>query len=160
MTIKEEIGKLEESVERFKQLIGSLSPEAFLRRFTEWAPRDVLAHLIGWNRYTLEGSEQIRRGETPPFFIDPGENFSRVNAALVQKYSTRDKGELFKELDVSLGELKQYLASLDSIAWEKDFGVKYEGSPVTIGEMVEALIEDYVNHREQIEMWTQSVGDV
>jgi len=158
MTIEEQIGKLAASIDEFKRLILSLPTDVFLKRFTEWSPRDVLAHLIGWNRYTIEGSEQLRRGQLPSFFIDPGENFSRVNAELIQQYPSRDRGELLDELKGSFQELKRYLLALDPAVWEADFGVRYKGNPITIKDLVEALSGDYRHHREQIDKWTASAG--
>jgi hypothetical protein len=154
MTIEEHIEELAGSIDEFKRLILSLPTDVFLKRFTEWSPRDVLAHLIGWNRYTIEGSEQLRRGTVPSFFIDPGENFSKVNAKLIEQYPSADKGELLDELEGSFQELKQYLLSLDPAVWEADFGVKYKGNPITIKDLVEALIGDYRHHKEQVAGWT------
>lgn len=158
MTIEEQVRRLTTAVDEFKRCMIALPPDLFLRRFTRWSPRDVLAHLIGWNRYTIEGSEQLRRGTVPSFFIDPGENFSKVNARLIGQYPSTDKGELLGELEGSLQELKRYLLSLDPAVWEADFGVRYRESPVTIKDLVEALIGDYLHHKEQVEGWTASAG--
>jgi len=121
-----------------------------------WSPRDVLAHLIGWNRYTIEGCQQIRRGETPFYFIDSGDDFSKVNAVLVRKYDSRDKRRLINELEASAQELEQFLLSVDSTEWESDYGVNYEGGPVTINNSIDVLIRDYLVHRQQIEKWAKS----
>jgi len=36
---------------------------------------------------SIEGSNQIRRGELPFYEIDPGEDCSKVNAVLILEYS-------------------------------------------------------------------------
>lgn len=151
MTVEEAIRELEESVSGFRQLIQSLPPELFLKRFTEWAARDVLAHLIGWNRYTLRGCEQLKRGESPFYLDDPGENFNKINSALVREYSSTDQGKLLAELDASLEELVQSLRALIPAEWSA--GIKYKRWNITIQDSVEALIKDYNHHREQIEGW-------
>ena len=156
MTIEEQIKNLDHSIEEFVRYIDSLPKKSFLEKMNDWAPRDVLAHLIGWNRYTIEGCQEIRRGEAPFYFIDPGEDFSKVNAVSVQKYHSTDKGELVDELEASARELKQFLLSLDSVEWEADYGVKYGGGPVTIKNTVDALIGDYVQHKDQIKQWAQT----
>ena len=158
MTPEEQVRRLATAVDEFKRCMIALPPDLFLRSFTQWSPRDVLAHLIGWNRYTIEGSEQLRKGTVPSFFIDPGENFSKVNAKLIEQYPSTDKGELLDELESSFQELKRYLLSLDPAKWEADFGVRYKGSPVTAKGLVEALIGDYLHHKEQVDQWTAGAG--
>jgi len=155
MTLEEQINKLSGAIAEFVSFIDSLPGDAFLKRMDNWSPRDVLAHLIGWNRYTIEGCEQIRRGETPFYFVDSGDDFSKVNAVSVQRYSFRDRRQLIDELEAAFLELKRYLRSLAAADWEADYGVRYEGGPVTIKNTIYALISDYVHHREQIEEWTK-----
>jgi len=158
MSIEEQISNLSNNIEEFAGCINSLTETLFLKKLDDWAPRDILAHLIGWNRYTIEGCQQIMRGETPHFFIDPGDDFSKVNAVLVQKYASRDRRKLIDELKTSTRELEQFLLSIDSTKWETDYGVTYKGGSVTVMNMVEALSYDYVNHRQQIETWVESLN--
>lgn len=39
----------------------------------------------------------------------------------------------------------------DPSFWERDFGVRHQGAPVTIGGTVDELVADYAHHRRQIE---------
>jgi len=149
----EEVNKLARCIEDFAGCIDSLPRKLFLKKIDDWSPRDILAHLIGWNRYTIEGGQQIARGETPSYFVDPGDDFCKVNAVLVRKYHSTNKRELLGELEVSARDLKQFLLSLDSVEWESDHGVSYEGGHVTIKNTVDALIGAYVQHEEQIKQW-------
>jgi len=55
-------GVLNEAVESFARLIEVLDEKAFLGPLGRWSARDVVAHLIGWNRYTVQGAKQIVRG--------------------------------------------------------------------------------------------------
>ena len=153
MTIGDQINQLRRRVEEFASCMESLPSGWFLKPIDAWAPRDVVAHLIGWNRYTITGCEQIRKGETPFYFFDPGEDFSKINATLVQAYASRDKQEILGELTASLQELTQYLHSLDPADWERDTGVTYQGEVITIRSTVDALMGDFVNHQRQIEAW-------
>jgi len=138
--------------------VDSLNEELFLKKLYQWSPRDIVAHLIGWNRYIIEGSKQIKRKELPFYDIDPGEDYSKVNDVLVQQYSSRDKQELLEELQTSAHELKQFLESLDSSEWDRDYGVRHKGATITIQNTVDELIEDYDIHREQIEEWRNQNG--
>jgi hypothetical protein len=159
VTAKQRIRDLDICMQAFAECILSLSETLFLTKLDEqWSARDVTAHLIGWNRYTLEGSEQIRRGEQPSYFIDPGDDFSKANAASVTRYSSTSARELVAELQTSARELSQYLMSLKSTEWHVDHGVRYQGGRVTIANTLEALIGDYILHREQIERWVRARG--
>jgi hypothetical protein len=156
MTIEEQLDNLDGSMQRFIRCIYSLPEALFLKKMGDWSPRDVLAHLIGWNRYTIEGCQQVRRGELPFYLIDPGDDFSKVNAVSVRKYHSRSRRKLVSELEASAQELRQFLLSVDAREWEADYGVRYKGEPVTIQNTFDALVLDYVLHRRQIEEWAKT----
>ena len=157
MTIEEQINNLSKHTEEFVGCINSLPEGLFLKKLDEWAPRDILAHLIGWNRLTIQGCQQIMKGQTPSFFIDPGHDFSKVNAVLVQRYDSKDRQTLIEELNASARELKQFLLTIDSARWDTDYGVTYKGETVTVMNMVDALARDFVHHKIQIEKWVESL---
>jgi hypothetical protein len=150
MSVKMQVIKLGLRVDDFAQCVASLDEELFLKKMNHWSPRDMVAHLIGWNRSIIEGSKQIKRGDLPFYDIDPGENYSKVNAAFIRQYSSRDKQELLDELQNSAGELKQFLLSLDPSEWYHNYGVTHQGAVITIRNTVDDLITDYAHHREQI----------
>jgi len=143
---------------KFIDFIRSLPDLFFLKKINDWSPRDITAHLIGWNLYTIDGSKQMSRGETPSYFIDPGEDFSKVNAVLVKEHDLTDKAELIQQLETSAEKLKQFILSLDPTVWETDYGVIYKGEQITIRNSIDGLISDYDDHRQQIEDWTKNVG--
>lgn len=149
--IEQQIHRLRLAVETFTASVLALSEERFPAKLNGWSPRDIVAHLIGWNRHVIKGSEQIQRGELPFYDLDPGENYSKVNAALVQHYDSTDKQLLLDQLQASALELKELLQSLDVEYWARDFGVRHGGAEVTIRNTVDELIDDYDHHRRQIE---------
>jgi hypothetical protein len=155
MNIETQMTKFDQSIEDFVQCVASLNEEFFLKRSDHWSPRDVVAHLIGWNRYIIEGSNQIRRGELPFYDIDPGEDYSKMNAVLVLEYSSTDRQEMLDELQVSAQELKRFMRSLDTSEWSRDYGVRHKGDVITIQNTVDELIEDYDIHTERIEEWVR-----
>ena len=155
MNIETQIAKFDQSIEDFVHCVASLNEEFFLKRSDHWSPRDVVAHLIGWNRYTIEGSNQIRRGELPFYEIDPGEDCCKVNAVLILEYSSTDRQKMLDELQVSYHELKRFIQSLDSSEWSRDYGVRLKGAIITIQNTVDELIEDYDIHTERIKEWVR-----
>jgi hypothetical protein len=158
ISIKEQVNKLSRCIQCFKKCIESLPGVLFLKKMNGWATRDVTAHLIGWNIYTIKGCQQLRRGELPFYFFDPGVDFCKVNGILVREYDSKDKKELIAQLDSSLKKLKEFLININPADWETDFGVTYRGYTITIRNTVDNLARDYDNHRQQIEKWAAGEG--
>jgi uncharacterized protein (TIGR03083 family) len=149
-TVETQKGELAEAVESFARLVEALDEKAFLGPLGRWSARDVVAHLIGWNRYTVQGARQIVRGELPFYDVDPGEDYANVNRTHVREYPSRVRDELLAELRISARELSEALSALDSDTWSRDYGVRHNGQTVTIGSTVDDLIVDYAHHAEQI----------
>jgi uncharacterized protein (TIGR03083 family) len=149
-TVETQKGELAEAVESFARLVEALDEKAFLGPLGRWSARDVVAHLIGWNRYTVQGARQIVRGELPFYDVDPGEDYANVNRTHVREYPSRVRDELLAELRISARELSEALSALDSDTWSRDDGVRHNGQTVTIGSTVDDLIVDYAHHAEQI----------
>lgn len=151
-----QVAELEAAVENLSRAVSDLGEDHFLEPLNGWSTRDIVAHLIGWNRYVIQGSREIIRGELPFYDLDPGENYSKVNAVLIAKYPSDDPRELLHELRRATAELKEYLLALDPEVWVTDFGVRHRESVVTIEKTVQELIEDYDHHRRQIVRKTSS----
>ena len=139
-TIETQIHHLREGVSEVKAAIETLAPEAFRSALGNWSPRDIVAHLIGWNRYVVRGSQQLLEGE----------HYCKVNARLVAKYSSDSRTELLAELENAAVELVRFLRSLSPDDWRRESGVVHQGEALTIRGTVDELIEDYFHHIEQI----------
>ena len=158
MKFEEQIEQLEGCVEAFAGAVALLDERLFLEKVTSWTARDIVAHLIGWNRYIVRGGRQILRGELPFYDVDPGPDYSKVNAELVRKYAETDRSKLLQSLTASANELTSYLRSIDPDAWDRDFGVRHDGETVTVKSTVSDLIADYHHHRAQLEEFNASAG--
>jgi hypothetical protein len=152
------VAALRASVERFADAVADLPEPLFLQEVGGRTPRDIVAHLIGWNWYTIEGDEQHRRGELPAYLVDPGEDYSTVNAAAMRRYASRDRDELLAQLRDSLAALEAYLVALPPAAWDDDHGVSYNGRPLTLARLVGTLTHDYDHHYQEIVAWPEPDG--
>jgi hypothetical protein len=141
---------LSDAVESFARGVTALDQETFLGPLGRWSARDVVAHLIGWNRYIVRGMPQIVRGELPFYDVDPGEDYANVNRQHLSDYPSSVRDELLAELRASGRELSEALSSFDSDAWSRDYGVRHKGQVVTVRSTVDDLIVDYAHHAEQI----------
>ena len=148
--------RLEASMTAFSEHIQALPAEVFLHRYTDWAPRDVVAHLIGWNRATQEAIGQIRRREMPPYIMDLPHDFANVNAASVQAYSSTDRAVLLDLLGRTGADLLAALNRLGPQDWMHDFGARNPiRQPVFIQRQVDGLSDDYEHHTHEMAQWLE-----
>jgi hypothetical protein len=143
--------KLEKAVRDFARAVVDLPEPLFLKRIDGWTPRDVVAHLIGWNRLTVTGCEEVLRGEPPAYLDDVDEGFSHVNAAFVREHDATDRDRLLGQLRASAAETAAYARSLPRASWEAS--VRFRRWTISVGDCVDGLRQDYVTHRERIEAW-------
>jgi hypothetical protein len=151
----QQIDDFNQAVQEFITCIDTLPDSLFLRKMNDWAPRDVAAHLIGWNLYTIQGCQQLMKREMPFYLVNPGTDFCVVNAILVKEHESKDKEELIRQLNSSAEELKKFLSNVTPTDWEADFGIIYKGEIITIKNCVDELIADFISHKQQIEKWVQ-----
>ena len=149
-TIETQIKSLDEGVRQIRVAVEALSDDAFLGPLGNWTPRDIVAHLIGWNRYSVRGAQQLLAGELPFYEADPGENYSHVNARLVAEYPSENRTELVAEHEKAADELAGFLRSISEEHWKGSTGVLLEGEEATIRLVVDWIIEDHQHHSEQI----------
>ena len=151
MSVEEQVDRFAHCVEAFVASVSELDERLFLSNVGGWTPRDIVAHLIGWNRHIVEGARQILRGELPFYDVDPGPNYSKVNAVLVRQYGDTVRSLLLDQLAESAEELKAFLRAVDPGEWDRDFGVRHGGEQLTVKSTVDDLITDYDHHRAQLE---------
>jgi len=159
MNPKEVIQEFEDAVESYKAMIEDLPDDLFLQPINGWTPRDVTAHLIGWNQYTIEGCQQIIHGQRPEYFEDADNDYSNLNAKSVKMYASENKINLLAELTDSFRDLQAYLTSLTYQNWIKDYGVRYNGWVITVHNTVLAVHQDYQSHQSEIEAWAAQQTD-
>jgi hypothetical protein len=133
------------------ETMQGLSAKSFLKFLGDWTPRDIAAHLIGWNRITLVGCSELREGVEPFYFYDGTNDYRKVNARFFEQFPSTDRNELLKEIAVTKDALAAYLKTIPESEWELDTGiVHYRGGPATIARCVDSLIRDYRKHRQEI----------
>jgi hypothetical protein len=161
LKIEEQINKFDHCVQAFATSVAALDEHLFFRKVNGWTPRDIVAHLIGWNRFIVEGSKQILRRELPFYNVDSGPNYSKINAAIVPKYDDTDRTVLLEKLAESAGELIAFLQTIAPEDWDRDFGIRHKGENlsvnstandlVTVKSTIDDFISDYDHHRRQLE---------
>jgi hypothetical protein len=145
---------LTHAYQHFTKLIDVLSNEQFLSLLNGWTPRDVVAHLIGWNGLMIESALSILAGNLPSYYDDAPNDYSNINASFTAKYSSQSKQELLAELQSSMENFEQFICALPIEELKANHGVMHHsGSPATITKIIDSLAGDYQYHTHQIEEW-------
>lgn len=146
-----QLADLKAAYTAFIKTIEGLAPGNFLKSLGDWTPRDITAHLIGWNRVTLVGCGQLREGAEPFYFYDGTNDYRKINARFFKQFPSTDREELLNEIALTMKALVAYLKTIPESEWEKDTGiVHYRGDPATMARCVDSLIRDYRKHRQEI----------
>ncbi len=145
---------LQHAYQDFTKLILSLSDEQFLSSLNGWAPRDIVAHLIGWNSLMIDSSSSILAGKPPSYYDDSKNDYSNINAGFTKQFSSRSKQELLGQLKSSMENFEAFIFSLSDAELTADHGVvHYSGVPATISKIINSLAGDYQYHTNQILEW-------
>ena len=146
--------------EDFVGLILSLSSEQFLSSMDGWCPRDVIAHLIGWNNLMIEASRSILAGKPPAYYDDASNDYSNINSVFTTRYSSRSKQELLAELKSSMAGFETFVLALPDRELLANHGVSHhQGGPATVSKIITSLAGDYSYHAQQIREWQNKIAE-
>lgn len=135
----------------FVHQVKMLTPAQFLRREGGWAPRDVVAHLIGWNQHIRSGCDEIRAGRAPSYHRDAPNDYRSINAGFTAAYGSQDANILLVQLAEASRELREYFEQVSDADWTRDFGAQhYRGGPATIDRCAESITREYGEHGREI----------
>jgi len=148
---------LRSDYQAFEALILSLPDTQFLSPMNGWSPRDVVAHLVGWNDHMIDASSSILAGEPPAYYADAPNDYKIINASLVAQHSSTSKTELLRDLKSSMDRFVAFLVALPPVELTADHGVKhYSGRPATVMSIVDSVSRDYRDHTRQVSDWVGS----
>ncbi len=120
----------------------------------EWAPRDVVAHLVGWNDLMIEASRSLLVGKSPAYYTDTRNDYRNINYGFTSKYSSRLRHDLLADLRASLARFEAFVSALSQDDLTAHHGVRhYSGDPATVTRIISSLAGDYRTHTAQIREW-------
>ena len=115
-----------------------------------WSIKDLVAHLIGWDKTNLQAVKSVLNGQVPSFYEHRDPDWRTYNAMLVKKYMKGSTQELIATAKRSQERLLQLLQTIPPEHLNEDFGVRFRGYKVTIQRLLEAETEDEQIHYKQI----------
>jgi hypothetical protein len=153
------LSALTQAYQDFRACALAVPDSLFLVSMDGWSPRDVVAHLIGWNEGMITAIQSILRGEPPAYYQDAGSDYRNINAGYVRRFSSPSRAELLDELDASMLAFQQFILALDPAELDASHGVRhYFGRPATAAGVIRSLAGDYTTHSEQMRAWLDRQG--
>ena len=140
----------------FQDAIKGLDRDQLQRVFYgDWSVRDIVAHMLGWEREMAEALRRIARGERPtPEGVDYS-NADEWNA----KFSARLRQQLPTTVLAEWGQVHQtFVKAAEAVPGDR-FGAGEDGKPKTVNRIVETTgYGHYREHAPPIREWRQREG--
>ena len=140
----------------FQDAIKGLDRDQLQRVFYgDWSVRDIVAHMLGWEREMAEALRRIARGERPtPEGVDYS-NADDWNA----KFSARLRQQLPTTVLAEWGQVHQTFVKAAEAVPDDRFGAGEDGKPKTVNRIIETTgYGHYREHAPAIRAWRQREG--
>ena len=145
------ISGLRDVRERILALAASLQPgqrdEIYLGT---WSPREMLAHLAGWDETNFNAANEILSGELPGFYGHFDRDWATYNARLVNEHAIDDFEDLLSSVRGTQKKLLDLIEDIPADDLWKDRGIRAKRWKVTIGSLLEVELQDEEQHYSQL----------
>jgi len=158
MTSKSQIVRKEQAISNLIEARQNVLAEVSKRSASEqdqvflgiWSMKDLVAHLIGWDKTNLQAVKSLLKGQVPAFYEHRDPDWRTYNAMLVKKHKKGSTQQLIATAKRSHETLLKFLQTIPPEDFNKDFGARFRGYKVTIQRLLEAETEDEQIHMKQI----------
>jgi len=93
--------------------------------FGSWSLKDIMAHIIGWERLSIEKVKAVKNGNLPKWI----DNVEKQNIKIVDKYKNKSWSGVYEELIKSGNEMIREYESLPVDLWTKQAGPNPQYTP-------------------------------
>jgi hypothetical protein len=108
-----------------------------------WSPRDLIAHMVGWQQVALTIAKDLAVNETSPEMARMDAEFDsrgdELNAEMIERWRGLSPSEVRDRLQSVAGELRGYLTVVPESRWIKH--------PTHLETFVGETLEHYDDHR-------------
>ena len=122
-----------------------------------WSMKDLLAHLVGWDRTNLAAAKSILKGDLPEFYAHHDPDWSTFNDQLVTKYKCDYLRELIAKARGTHTELIQFIMSIAASELYKDRGIRIKGYKVILARLLQVQKEDDEQHFKEVSVLIKSL---
>ncbi len=154
-SIPEIIADLEYGREQLFQAIQGLSRREMTQIpiYDDWTVKDVLAHIIGWDQWTLEILPLILQDQADQIMpVDP----DSLNAQTLRTWRNKSLDEVLTTIKSTHRQILEVIAGLD----HKEIDMRHRRGDriITIRSyVINIMIDHERQHAEEIELWRESL---
>lgn len=148
--------QLDTEFQNLRQAVDGLKPDQLERVwFDRWSVKDILAHVLGWEREMIVALQRIARGERPtPEGVDYS-NADEWNAKFALAFTQQLPTTVVAEWQQTH---MNYVRAAQAVPGDR-YGVSDDGKPKTANRLVETSgTGHYKEHAAQIRDWRQREG--
>ena len=151
MSDREEVySQLEAARKELMAAIDGLTPEQMaIPVFDDWSVKDILAHIVSWEEYTLLDLQRVARGHMPALASFRQQDVDSFNALVMSLRRDFPLDQVMHELEASR---KATIAALDALPDERLAQGQFPRIWATI-----TAGHDH-EHSEDIRKWRQKEG--
>jgi cobalamin-dependent methionine synthase I len=151
-TIQEMIVRMHEVRDDLLATLAEISDEEFLlpETFNAWSLRDLIAHLIGWERIGIERIALIKKNVEPVAYKP--EDLDRINAEFVRTINSTEKDDLIEQLVEVRKDFELVISTVTPEEYEKEWPVL---PPIKVW-LPEYTFAHEGSHLKRIKAWRES----
>jgi uncharacterized protein (TIGR03083 family) len=147
---------LDKEYQNLREAVDGLDDEQMTRVWLgEWSVKDIVAHVLGWEREMTGALQRLARGERP---TPEGVDYSDVNewnhrfARKMTQIDPRTVLAAWRQAHMN------YLRAAKAVPDDR-FGLQEDGRPKTVNRLLEASgFGHYGEHAPQVREWRQREG--
>lgn len=149
LTLTDALSAMKAQRVRTMRVLEAIDAEEYLipSAFGKWSLRDVVAHLIGWERLSVERNELIKQGIEPEAISC--DDADEINAKFVREIGAQAKDPLLKLFQDTRDDLVASLRSLSEEQYTKDVG----RLPSVQKRIAGCTFEHEAEHIAKVEAW-------
>ncbi len=152
---KEILQRLEVEHQRLITSLARLSPEQTTAPdvLGVWSVKDIVAHLVYWNRYPVQELQAAVSGST---FEHPHGSDDELNAQAVASFTGWSYDQIFNAFEYSYAELVTCVENLPNSAFEASSLIEQTLDETVHGTLANNTYEHWPVHEAQIRTWIES----
>ena len=141
--------------QRLIESFARLTPEQWLasNAVGTWSAKDVLAHLVYWNRFA---TDELQAAVTGTSFAHPSGTTDEINAQAVVSFQGWTSEAIRSAFEHSYAELLDCVKSLPQSAFEADSPIEQTLDDTIHGALANNTYEHWPIHEAQIRAWIEA----
>lgn len=154
LSCAEMLERLDTEYRQLRRTLARLTREQMLQPnvIGVWSVKDMLAHLVFWNRFPVDEVGAALCGE---FFVYPTRSSDEINARAVRLFQGKSLEETLIDFERSYGEVVALIETLPDEALEQDNPPEQSLDETIHGAFANNTYEHWLIHEAQVRKWLE-----